>query len=158
MNQQPNPRAPSRTGNYDSTRTMNVTVVMPQRTQLTRNAIQRQTPPHFPFTPPVSQNRRLTSIRTSTRIEPQTQTFPSHNIENRHFHSNNTVNHQIFNTHQPLFSQNNEYRPLYGTYALPVPSTYVNLPTGPPTTITLSTRNLIITFYALHLYHLYDIP
>ena len=123
MDQQPNPRAPSRTGNHDSTRTMNVTAVMPQRTQLTRNAIQRQTPPHVPFPPPVSQNRPLPSIYTSTRTEPQTQTFPSHNIENR---SNNTVNRQNFNTHQPLPSHNNEYRPLYGTYALPFFSTYVN--------------------------------
>ena len=132
MDQQPIPRAPSRTDNHGSTRTMNVTGVMPQRTQLTRNAIQCQTPPQVPFPPPVSQNRPLPSIHTSTRIEPQTQTFPSHKIESRHFHSNNTVNRQIFNTHQPLPSHNNEYRPLYGTYALPFSSTYVNLPTGPP--------------------------
>ena len=148
MDQQPNVRAPS---HNESTRTMDLTGVMPQRIQLTRNAPQRQTPPHLPFPPSLSQTRPLPSIPTTVRIESQNpifsshnienrpfplhnienRLFPSHNIENRPFVSNNTENRQFLPTNQPFSSHNNnQYRPIYDTQ--PFSSTYVNLPTGPP--------------------------
>ena len=129
---------------------MDLTGVMPQRIQLTRNAPQRQTPPHLPFLPSVSQSRPLPSIPTTVRIESQNPIFSSQNIENRHFpshnnenrpfpsHNNqnrpfplhNNENHQFLPMNQPFSSHNNQYRPVYDTQ--PFSSTYVNLPTGPP--------------------------
>jgi hypothetical protein len=128
MDQQQNARAPS---HNESTRTMDLTSVMPQRIQLTRNAPRRQTPPHLPSPPSVSQRSRpLPSIPTSVRIESQNPIFSSHNIENRHFASNNIENRQFLPTNQAFSSHNNQYHPLYDTQAFS--STYVNLPTGPP--------------------------
>ena len=146
MDQQSNIRAPS----HGSTRTMDLTGVMPQRIQLTRNAPQRQTPPHLPFLPSTSRSRPLPSIPTTVRIESQNPIFSSQNIENRHFpshnnenrpfpsHNNenrpfpshNNENRQFLPTNQAFYSQNNQYRPVYDTQAFS--STYVNLPTGPP--------------------------
>ena len=147
MDQQSNIRAPS---HNESTRTMDLTGVMPQRIQLTRNAPQHQTPPHLPFLPSVSQSHPLPSIPTTVRIESQNPIFSSQNIENRHFpshnnenrpfplHNNqnrpfplhNNENRQFLPTNQAFYSQNNQYHPVYDMQAFS--STYVNLPTGPP--------------------------
>ena len=128
---------------------MNLTGVMPQRIQLTRNAPQRQTLPHLPFLPSTSRSCPLPSIPTTVRIESQNPIFSSQNIENRHFpshnnenrpfpsHNNenrpfpshNNENRQFLPTNQAFYSQNNQYCPVYDTQAFS--STYVNLPTGP---------------------------
>ena len=136
MDQQSNIRAPS----HESTHTMDLTGVMPQRIQLAQNAPQRQTPPHLPFLPSTSQSRPLPSIPTTVRIKSQNPIFssqnienchfPSHNKENRPFPSHNNENCQFLPTNQAFYSQNNQYCPVYDTQAFS--STYVNLPTGPP--------------------------
>jgi hypothetical protein len=117
MDQQP-------TNGIESTRSMDLTGVMPQRIQPTRNALRRQTPPHLPSFPPVSQSRPLPTVPTlptSVRIESQNPIFPLNNIENRHFSSHNMQNRPFLPMNQPFSSQNNQYRPLYDTQALPFP-------------------------------------
>jgi hypothetical protein len=129
MDQFTNPRASSRSGNPDSTRTMDLTSVMPQRIQPPQNAPQRQTPPHLPSRPSISHSRPLPSIPSSMRLEPQ---ISSNNIEHRPVSSTNNIHRPFYDTNVHLPPHNTQYCPLYDTNVLPVSSTYMNFPTSPP--------------------------
>ena len=165
MDQQSNVQAPS----HESMRTMELTGVMPQCIQLAKNTPQPQTPLHLPFLPSASQSHPLPSIPTTVHIESQNPIFSSQNIENCHFplHNNekcpfpshNNENHQFLPTNQAFYSQNNQYRPVYDTQAFS--STYVNMPTGPPSLIKITSTqcNISSIIFSLPLvYHFFHIP
>ena len=162
MDQQPDPRVPSRTDHHSSG-SMDLTGVMPRRMQTLRNATQRQTPPHLPSTS-ISHSRPLPNVPSQIPINSQSYTLQ--NEQHRPLHTHNeqtvlfirtTIKTVTFTIRTDICLRTTINNVLF-TIRIFLSSTYNNFPTGPPVYHTSSTHHKTSIFSLPLLYRLLVIP